>query len=163
MWSSVASAGSVDPADTGKLVFIGGIAQLGAGEPVVLGSAPRRLERIALPTVRAKIRYPVQEKDLLNQAPGVWDLNVRYRDGNGSVNIQLIQVTMATGVEQEIFTFQSGDGYNRSNEFHNEINQATFGLNFGQNVYYVVVTLSALQTVEIGTPPALQFMQLGPA
>jgi hypothetical protein len=31
------------------------------------------------------------------------------------------------------------------------------------HVYYVVVTLSAPETIEIGTPPAIQLMQIEPA
>jgi hypothetical protein len=164
MWSSVASAGAVNTADIGKVVFINSVAQLGPGGAIVNESVTARMaERITRPTVSAVIRYPVHESDLGNQAIGQWNLNVRYRDGNGSVNVQLIEVTMATGAEKPVVVLQSGasGGFNRSDAFHNEISQGAFGPNFSANVYYVVVTLSALETIEIGTtPPAIQLMQI---
>lgn len=166
MWSSVASAGAVNTADIGKVVFLNSVAQLGPGGTVInepVSASARVAQRIARPTVSAAIRYPVQESDLGNQAAGVWDLNVRYRDGNGSVNVQLIQVTVPTGVEKTMVALQSGSGFNRSDNFHKEVSQGTFGLDFSAHVYYVVVTLSAPETIEIATPPAIQLMQIKPA
>ncbi len=166
MWSSVGSVGVVDNASTGKVVFIGSIAQLGLGiiGPGLPVSAPmeERIRVIGLPTVSATIRYPVHEADLGDQPPGVWDLTVRYRDGNGSVIVQLIQVTLEDGAEAAVINFQSGVGYNRSNNFHNQISQGTFGTNFENNAYYVAVTMTG-PAIEIGIPPAIQLMQIGPA
>jgi hypothetical protein len=154
----------VNTADIGKVVFLDSVVQLGPGGTIINEPVSARVaERITRPTVSAVIRYPVQESDLGNQAVGVWDLNVRYRDGNGSVNVQLIEVTMLTGAEKSVAVLQSGSGFNRSDNFHNEISQATFGLDFSAHVYYVVVTLSAPETIEIGTPPAIQLMQIEPA
>jgi hypothetical protein len=164
MWSSVGSVGAVNNTDTGKVVFIGAIAQLGVGiggitsEPVV---APIE-ERIGVPTVTATIRYPVQETDLGDHTPGVSNLTVRYRDGNGSVTVRLMQVAVDTGEETLLVTLQSGVGFNRSNSFHNEISQGTFGVDFERNAYYVIVILTG-PILEIGTPPAIQLMQIGPA
>lgn len=90
------------------------------------------------------------------------DLTVRYRDGNGSVTVHLIQVAVDTGVETAVVTLQSGVGFNRSNSFHNEISQGTFGTDFERNAYYVAVTLTA-PTIELGVAPAIQLMQIGPA
>lgn len=164
MWSSVASAGAVDTADIGKIVFAKSVAQLGEGggvvnRPVGAGVA----ERLALPTISAAIRYPVRESDLGSQAVGVWGLTVRYRDGDGGVNVQVIEVAMVNGAEKLLVQLQSGVGYNRSNEFHMENTQGTFGLDFRANVYYVLVTLSASETIRIGTPPAVQLMQIDSA
>jgi hypothetical protein len=160
--------------DTGKVVFIGSIAQLGIGIVGPVPSAAARIEepvqgaarieeRIGFPTVMATIRYPVQQADLGGSgAPGVWDLTVRYRDRNGSVTVQLIQVVVDTGAEHAVVILQGGVGYNRSNNFHNEISQGTFGVDFEKNAYYVAVTLTG-PALEIGTPPAIQLMQIGPA
>ena len=59
MWSSVALAGSVDPANIGKLVLIAGIAQLrpaaSLGSPTGLARAPGRFsiqERLSYVSVR---------------------------------------------------------------------------------------------------------------
>jgi hypothetical protein len=162
MWSSVGSAGAVNTADIGKVVFINSVAQLGPGGPIVVNepASARVAERIKRPTASAVIRYPVQESDLENQKVGVWNLNVRYRDGNGSVVVQLIEVNIATGVEKLMVELQSGVGYPRSNDFHNEISQGTFGTDFNTNVYYMVVTLSAPETIEVETPPAIQLMTI---
>ena len=175
MWSSVGSVGVVNNADTGKVVLIGSIAQLGVGIVGPVQAVGARISRkgskkgieerigIGVPTVTATIRYPVQEADLGNQAPGVWDLTVRYRDGNGSVTVQLIQVAVGTGEEKAVVILQSGVGYNRSNNFHNEISQGTFGVDFERNAYYVAVTLTGPAAIILGTPPAIQLMQIGPA
>ena len=80
----------------------GSIAQLGVGIGGTAGSASARIEErigIPIPTETATLRYPVHEADLGDQTPGVSDLTVRYRDGNGSVIVHLIQVAVDTGVE----------------------------------------------------------------
>jgi hypothetical protein len=162
MWSSVGSVGVMNNTDAGKVVFIGSIAQLGVGiGGATTGSVgPRIEERIGLPTVTATLRYPVQGTDLGNQAPGVWNLTVRYRDGNGSVTVHIIQVAADTGEERAVATLQSGVGFNRSNSFHNEISQGTFGTDFERNTYYVAVVLTG-PAIELGVPPAIQLMQIG--
>jgi hypothetical protein len=161
MWSSVGSVGIVDSSDVGKVVFIGSIAQLGVGilPPLAEASVIPPIEerfRIPIATTTATIRYPVQEADLPDQTP---NLVVRYRDGAGSVTVQLIQVSVVTGMETPLIGLQSGVGYPRSNNFHNEISQFAFVTDFQQNVYYVAVTLTG-PTVVLGIPPAIQLMQL---
>jgi len=165
MWSSVGSAGMVNTADISKVTFLGSVAQLGVignigTEPI---ETAHKLERRPIrPTQTATIRYPVQEPDLGDQRPGVWDMTVRYRDGDGQITISLMQVNLATGTESLLVTLESGDGYNRSNNFHDEISQGTFGLTFSENVYYVVVTMTGPAEF-ISVPPAIQLMQIGPA
>lgn len=169
MWSSVGSVGVMNSSDASKVFFAGSIAQLGIGivgplpSPAAQIEEPRIEERlIGLPTTTATLRYQVQEADLGDSGPGVWNLTARYRDGNGNVVIQLMQVSLATGVETLCVTLQSGVGYNRSNNFHNEISQGTFRTDFRSNAYYVAVTLTG-PAFEIGIPPAIQLMQIGPA
>jgi hypothetical protein len=169
MWSSVGSVGVLNSSDAGKVLFTGSIAQLGIGVVGPQPSAaahveePRIEERmIGFPTVAATLRYPVQEVDLGDSGPGAWNLTVRYRDGNGSVVVQLMQVALATGVETLCVTLQSGVGRNRSNSFHDELSQGTFRTDFRNNAYYVAVTLTG-PAFEIGIPPAIQLMQIGPA
>jgi hypothetical protein len=165
MWSSVGSVGIANSADLNKVVFIGSIAHLGVGIGGSAGSASARIEEgigIPIPTETATLRYPVHEVDLGDHTPGVWDLTARYRDGNGSVTVQLIQVAADTGMETAVVTLQSGAGFNRSNSFHDEISQGTFGTNFEENAYYVAVTLAA-PIIELGVAPGVQLMQIGPA
>lgn len=155
----------VNTADISKVTFLGSVAQLGVignigTEPI---ETAHKLERRPIrPTQTATIRYPVQEPDLGDQRPGVWDMTVRYRDGDGQITISLMQVNLATGTESLLVTLESGDGYNRSNNFHDEISQGTFGLTFSENVYYVVVTMTGPAEF-ISVPPAIQLMQIGPA
>lgn len=111
------------------------------------------------PKVTARIRYPVQQAGLGNQNKGVWQLNVRLRDGDGDVLIELIRVIIATGDEHKIFIMESGVGFNRSETFHNIKGLAEFALDFNANVYYVVVTLSGVRN-PLWTPPAVQLMKL---
>src|SRR5215831_14888106 len=106
MWSSVGSVGVMNSSDASKVFFAGSIAQLGIGIVGPLPSSaaqveePRIEERlVGFPTTTATLRYQVQEADLGDSGPGVWNLTARYRDGNGSVVIQLMQVSLATGVE----------------------------------------------------------------
>ena len=140
MWSSVGSVGVANSADLNKVVLIGSIAQLGVGIGGTAGSASARIEErigIPIPTETATLRYPVHEADLGEHATGLWDLTVHYRDGNGSVTVQLVQVAAETGMETAVVTLQSGAGFNRSNSFHDEISQGTFGTDFENNAYYV--------------------------
>lgn len=88
---------------------------------------------------------------------------IHRKCGSRQIADHLIEVTMLTGAEKLMVALQSGVGYNRSDDFHNEIAQRTFGLDFSAHVYYVVATLSAPETIEIGTPPAIQMMQAEPA
>jgi hypothetical protein len=118
MWSSVGSVGIVNTADIGKVVFIGAIAQLGFGIVGSAGPITAHLAervRVPVPTETATIRYPVQAADFGVQAAGVSNLTVRYRDGNGSITVQLMQVAVETGLEEPIVTFQSGGVFPRSN------------------------------------------------
>ena len=162
MWSSVGSAGVVDSSDVGKIVFIGSIAQLGVGilPPVAETSVSAPIdERVGIPIPKetATIRYPVQQEELGDDVVRL--LVVRYRDGNGSVTVQLIQVSAETGVETTLISLESGVGFPRSNNFHNEISQGTFATDFVQNAYYVAVTLTR-PSILIGIPPAIQLMQI---
>src|SRR3984893_3006425 len=56
LWSSVGSAGIVDPADIGKVVFAGPVAQM----PGVVLAPPQTAATAAAPSpTKAIIRYPV--------------------------------------------------------------------------------------------------------
>ena len=168
MWSSVGSVGVVDSSDVGKVVFLGSIAQLGVSilPPVAETSVSAPIEErfgigIPIPKVTATIRYPVHEADLGNFGPSLWDLTVRYRDGNGSVTVQLIQVSVDTGVETPLITLQSGAPFPRSNNFHDEISTGVaFGTDFLNDAYYVAVTLTGPAMI-LGIPPAIQLMKIG--
>ena len=165
MWSSVGSVGVSNSADLNKIVFTGSIAQLGIGIGGNTGNASVPIEdRVGIPIPRetATLRYPVHAADLGDQVPGVWNLTARYRDGDGSVTVQLMQVALDTGAETMVVTLQSGVGFNRSNSFHDEISQGTFGTNFERNAYYVAVTLAA-PAIAVGVAPAIELMQIGPA
>jgi hypothetical protein len=60
LWSSVGSAGIVDPADIGKVVFAGPVAQM----PGVVLAPPQTAATAAVPSpTKAVIRYPVTPVD----------------------------------------------------------------------------------------------------
>lgn len=164
MWSSVGSVGTVSNADAGKVAFAGAVAQLGVG---IDGANTEAVTApvgggVGVPPLSATIRYPVHEADLGNQAPGLWNLTVRYRDGSGNVTVRLMQVAVETGVETAVVILQSGVGFNRSDSFHNEISQGTFGVDFERNVYYVAAVLTG-SSFAVGVAPAIQLIQIGPA
>ena len=66
MWSSVGSAGTLDPANEGKILFDGAIAQLGVSLIGVVGAPSARAEaaeRLLFPRISATIRYAVTVPD----------------------------------------------------------------------------------------------------
>ena len=163
MWSSVGSVGAVNPADIGKIVIIDSVAQLGpglGGVETAPASAAQHAERIRIPKESATLRYPVFQGDLGDNRPGAWKLRVRYRDGDGSVLVQLMEVVVSTGIQTMRLELDSTQGYNPSNTFHVQDSIGSLpAIDFNNNVYYVVVTLTGPE-FRVGIPPAIQAMQL---
>jgi hypothetical protein len=155
-WSSVGSAGIVNIPDINKVVFDGAIVQL-IGE----GTGGTEAERFPPPPkISAVLRYPVSQADL-SFGPGVVDMRVRYRDGAGTVLVDLIQVSLVTGEETVLLGLDSTD-YNRQNDFHVQISvDENFpGVDWVNNAYYVVLTLTGPGGPAVTTPPAVDIMQI---
>jgi hypothetical protein len=160
-WSSVGSAGIVNIPDINKVAFDGAIVQL-IGEGTGVGTEQARAERLPRPPeISAVLRYPVSQADLGTFGPGVADMRVRYRDGAGTVLVNLIQVSLATGEETVLLGLDSTQ-FNRQNDFHVQISvDETFpGVDFLNNAYYVVLTLTGPGGPVVTTPPAVDIMQI---
>jgi len=161
-WSSAGSAGTVNIADIGKVVFANSVVQLQGIDLVITQPTPLA----GLPAVRteAVVRYGVTpvEGALNGQELG---LKLRYRDGSGRVVAALIQVDIASGTETRTATFDSGaPGFTRSNAF--QVNGPGLGttLDFSNNAYYVELTLtgSAHPPMPMLFPPKVSVIQLVP-
>lgn len=159
-WSSAGSAGTVDGADIGKVVFANSVVQLQGFDLVIDQSK----QLAALPAVQthAVVRYGVTPVEgVLNQA--VLGLKLRYRDGSGRVVASLIEVDIATGTETPNARFDS-QAFTRSNAF--QVNGPGLGmvLDFANHAYYVELTLTASShpPVPILFPPKVSVIQLVP-
>jgi len=111
-WTTVGSAGTLDEASEGKVIF--DRAKVQKGETIGFKSA-RRLPRIEAgggveETDSAFIRYNVTAVDGLFGVQGI-RMAVRFlADGVGArVQAQLIEVDMVTGAEATLLTFDSDD------------------------------------------------------
>jgi hypothetical protein len=163
-WSSVGSAGIVNIPDINKVVFDGAIVQL-IGEGTGGTEKARAGERLPPPPkISAVLRYPVSQADLGGSPVGEVDMTVRYRDGAGTVFVELIQVSFSTGEETRLISLDSTT-YNRQNDFHVELSQIISfpTLDFTSHAYYVALTLTGPGGPEVTTPPAVDIMQIGPA
>lgn len=163
LWSCIGSAGIVNPADTGKVVFAGPVAQLPG---LVLAPPDPAARAVVFPQTSAVIRYPVTPVDgvaLPTDPIERYVLNVLARTGGGGIHVQFLQVPIVTGPTPEIgetalFDFQienTQPGFNitrRSNTSAGE-------LDFVNNCYYVEITLSKSLTV-VTEPPGLALLQL---
>ena len=116
LWSSVGSAGAVNPPDIGKVVLVGPIAQLGELGGVVSGS-PKVAARGAGPGTQAVIRYGVTAVDgAFNPIPnGLVGLAILCRPGDGQIAARLVQVAISgqpvsSVVETTLVEFQAQPG-----------------------------------------------------
>lgn len=170
MWSSVGSAGTVDVKDLSKVIFTKSIVQLGLGiaPPMVTNKVARAKPVKVMGTkVTATIRYGVTQEGLGGLLhPGLVELNLRYRDGDGRVVASLIEVAIATGVETSLIKWDSTSfGLSPSPNFKvrfvtNTGALARRPLNFRDNAYYVSLSLSAVQgPVVLRNPPAVSVIQ----
>jgi hypothetical protein len=158
-WSSVGSAGTVDVADIGKVVFAKSVVQLQGFDLVVSTPAP---SAAALPVVQthAVIRYgvtPVQGV-LSTQLT----LRLRYRDGSGQVVATLIEVDISTGTETPLCRFDSRALGPPSNAFQDKSSDCAQTLNFENHAYYVEVTLTGASHSQqpMFFPPKVSVIQL---
>jgi hypothetical protein len=168
-WSSAGSAGTVDVADTGKVVFANSVVQLPGIDLVV----NQETQLAALPVVQteAVIRYGVTPVEGVLTGQGIAlgqgvALRLRYRDGSGRVVAVLIQVDIATGTETPTTSFDSeAASLTRSNAFQVNLPGLGNALDFANNAYYVKLTLTASSRppVPILFPPKVSVIQLVPA
>jgi len=175
MWSSVGSTGAIDVGDIGKVIFSGSVVQLGDGAGGVVVNHSTAAQAILLPQVTATIRYEVAPADINGTALGNWKLQMRYRSGNGRVTATLTEVALGGAtvppvigpvVETSLLTVgstvPSGDAFVTYNLALDPISpNFRHVLNFNNNAYYVVVTLSG-EGLVVGHPPAISSVGLFP-
>jgi hypothetical protein len=166
-WSSAGSAGTVDVADVGKVVFDKSIVQLQGFDLV----APPATQAAVGPTavtstlISAVIRYGVTpvEGVLMGQQ---LRLKLRYRDGSGHIMANLIEVDIDEGTEISKITFDSS----QSNSVHNNGFQIYTSrdyyssFDFANHAYYVQLILTASQPLArpVLFPPKVSVVQLVP-
>jgi hypothetical protein len=169
LWSSVGSAGIVDTADIGKVVFAGCVAQLPG---VVLAPPNTAAGAVVFPQIKAVIRYPVTPVDGVTLAVDPtthrpierYFLNVLARTGRGGIHVRFMQVPIVIGPTPEIgetalFDFplpNDHPGFNitrRSNVSAGE-------LDFVNNCYYVEITLTETSGPAVINPPGVALIQL---
>jgi hypothetical protein len=171
---SAGSVGTVDPADAGKVVFAGSVAQLSPGR--VGGAEPAQAnnpEVILSPDFSATIRYEVTP-DSDGAELGALMLVLRYSPGNGRVFATLTEVPIllfdphdpGTVTETALLQFDS-DEFDRSAGFQTKLIGGPTGptpnhvLDFRNNVYYIAVLL-LLPEFPTGLPPAVSAIELAP-
>ena len=178
MWSSVGSAGTLDPSSVGKILFDGAIAQLGVGLGGVVVAASARTEarteaagRVFFPTISATIRYAVTAPDGIDGVDSYKvALQLRYRSGDGQVIATLFQVPMpvvpndpGSVIETPLNQYDSNIYGGPVDTFQNgDVGNLVPGhiIDFTNNVYYVAVTLIAPNRPILSVPPAVAAIRL---
>jgi hypothetical protein len=166
------STGIVDPRDAAKVVFAGSIVQLGVGVSGLEEVAKEAFaaHAPAFPQTSATIRYDVPPEGVDGRTVGDLALQLRYRDGDGRVVATLTEVAVGEGSgqpgtvsERSLLTFDSASGNygSASNNFRTHRSELGPGdpeaghqIDFGSNVYYVVLVLSGPEGL-VGQPPAM--------
>ncbi|MGE0128003.1 MAG: hypothetical protein AB7U82_07985 [Blastocatellales bacterium] len=167
-WTTVGSAGTVDEADTGKLVFQGSAAAF----PEILPPFPSKdvelNTQFALPaaTTNATIRYNVTAVDGLFASGSHIGMTVRFRDdgSRAQVVLKLYEQDIFTGATSLLLTFDS-------NAFAASPSYQTGGVgapysagpfNFDQKAYFIEATLTkASSHISIfGGRPGLAIIKL---
>ena len=168
LWSSVGSAGIVDTADLGKVVFAGPVAQL----PGIVVVPPETMARpVAFGQTKVVIRYPVTPVDgvalpfePMGKPHARYRLDVLARLGRGGIHVRFQEVPIVTGptpeiVEHSLFDFpieNNGPGFNITHF----VNVSAPELDFVKNCYYVEITLSESSAPIVIDPPGVALIQL---
>ena len=174
LWSSVGSAGAVNPPDAGKVVLVGSVVQLGATGGVIAALAADRTlvgpgagAGTGQPT-QAVIRYGVTADGAFNpdrEEPFV-SLAILCRPGSGEIAARLVQVPTSNPViyvaETTLVEFQSRQTKPRDpNLFTLQVvtSDDTDVVDFEANAYYVELVLTAPGVVT-EYPPAVSLIQM---
>lgn len=167
-WTTVGSAGTVDEADTGKLVFSGSVVAFPEILPPTSSAQAEANAQIVLPTVTttATIRYNVTAVDGLFMPGNHLGMTVRFRDDGdwARVQLRLYEQDIYTGATALLLTFDS-------NAFPASPNFQTTGVgnpypfwsfDFSQKAYFIEATLTKTSSVIsiIGGKPSLAIIKL---
>jgi hypothetical protein len=172
MWSTVGSAGTVDLADVGKVIFAGSVVQLPGIGPVTTHvqreTGVASPEAVVLPKKTVRIRYDVTPDAGVN----LFSLNLKllYRSGEGQVVAKLVEVGIPAGPESVVsenalLIFDSNDSVGPDPEiFQARVATSTPSnprkLDFANNAYYVELSLIAPAERLLTNPPAVSAIQI---
>jgi hypothetical protein len=171
VWTTVGSAGVLNPADLAKVTLHQSIIQLGTeiiAQPQTAATPGAAVSSnlLHLPTIQAVARYNVTSVDGLFN-PGMtpqhtdfkYVLKLRCR---GQVSANLIEVNIETGIENTRISFSSDNkpGFEVQSAIEksdSEVSSVPF--DFTKNAYYVEATLTASALV-LGHPAAISIIQI---
>lgn len=164
-WTTVGSAGTIDEADTGKLVLSGSTIAFPEILPPVL--TPAAVQPFPLPTetVTATVRYNVVATDNLFDNGSHLALRSRFRDdgNNAQVFMRLIEVNILTGASSVILTLDSNN-FTANANYRTEYVSTFIGnrINFLDNAYFIEATLiQKRSTIALfGGKPGISVIQL---
>jgi hypothetical protein len=177
----VGSAGTVDPADAGKVVCIGSVLQLGQGlsalPPEASGGQPPPVAEeaadIAIPSLTATVRYAVVP-DVGGTALNELWLGLRYRAGDGSIAANLFEVPLflldvalgddpGTVPQTQLLHFDSAASTTFRTDKASGLSASdpTHVLDFANYAYYVEVSITS-PAIETPWPPAVAAVGVGP-
>ena len=163
-WTTVGSAGTIDEADTGKLVLSGSTVAFPELLPPVL--EPFAFTPILpLETVTATVRYNVVATDNLFEGGTHLGLRSRLRDdgNNAQVILRLIEVNILTGASAVILTLDSNNFAANAN-YRTESVSTFIGnrINFLENAYFIEATLIQKRSpvAVFGGKPGISVIQL---
>ena len=141
-WTTVGSAGTIDEADTGKLVLQGSTVAF----PELSTTTQQSAFAVGFPleTVTAVVRYNVVATDGLFEAGTHLGMRSRFRDdgNNAQVILRLIEVNIETGASSVVLTLDSNAFTANANYQTQSV--ATFigsRINFQENAYFIEATL----------------------
>src|SRR5262245_15343422 len=164
-WTTVGSAGTVDEADDGKLVYQGSAVSFPEILPPLPTAQTAQAEsnaQIILPTetTRATIRYNVTAVDgLFAQSCDGLKMTVRFRDDGAwaQVFIRLFEQDISTGATKLLLTFDSNAFLPSPNYQIQGVGVAdrSFSFDFSQKAYFIEANLtktSVINTINGGKP-----------
>jgi hypothetical protein len=175
LWTSVGSAGTVNPPDAGKVVLAGSLVQLG-GLGGVINPSPGAAVRRSIgpgqgPESQATIRYNVTAVDgvfnpdmTLGLSVG---LGVVFRRGSGQVAARLVQVSIPalearpnSVMETTLVEFQSEQPNPNAFAWEDSLGSFSGLFDFTANAYYVEVVLTTSGDIVAELPPAVSIVQV---
>src|SRR5262245_5253500 len=150
-WTTVGSAGTVDEADTGKLVFQGSAVAfpelISTTGPITQAAKAEASAVFPLPTqtTTGTIRYNVTAVDGLFEPGSDLGMTVRYRDDGGwaQVLVRLYEQDIYTGATRLMMTFDS-NAFAPSPYYQTQGVGVTLSypqFDFSQKAYFIEATL----------------------
>lgn len=172
-WTTVGSAGTVDEADKGKLVYQGSAVSFPEILPPLPKAQTAQAESNALTilpteTTSATVRYNVTAVDGLFEPGDGLGMTVRFRDDGdwAQVLIRLYEQDIFTGATNLLLTFDS-NAFHPSPDYQTQgvgVEDRSFSLDFSQKAYFIEATLtktSIINTID-GGKPGLAIIKLQP-